>query len=88
MNIRSKLFGFYAIAHELIHLLVNDLIEQNNVDHWHKERLVDHYFSKILHVDRYQNIPDFIDTKTVDVAFETFSLQGARRVILELQKEK
>ena len=87
-NIKSTFLGVYSIAHELIHLLIHDLIEENKIEHWHKERLVDHYLFKILHVDRYQKIPESIDTKIVDEVFESYLSQGAERVILELKKRK
>ncbi|KKW32095.1 MAG: hypothetical protein UY76_C0042G0007 [Candidatus Uhrbacteria bacterium GW2011_GWA2_52_8d] len=86
-NIKSRFLGAYNIGHELIHLLIHDLIEKNNIDHWQKERLVDHYLFKILHVNRYQNIPESIDTKIVDEIFESYSSQGVERVIRELNKK-
>lgn len=86
-NIKSRFLGAYTIAHELIHLLIHDLIDKNKIDHWQKERLVDHYLFKILHVDRYQKIPESIDTKIVDGVFESYSSQGVERVIRELNKK-
>lgn len=88
LNIRSSFFGFYAIAHETIHLLIHDLIEKHNIDHWQKERLVDNYFFEILNIDKFQTIPTGVNVQGVDAIFQRFSSKGAEFVIHELHSMK
>lgn len=60
-----------TIAHEIVHMTIQYLIDQYHVRHWRKERLVDllmeHYFPRLK---KMQNIKE--NVSIVDQAFEKF----------------
>ena len=60
-----------VIIHEIIHLLIEHLIQKHNIEHWQKERIVDLFFSKIKPgLNRMQNLP--IDTGKINETFNNF----------------
>ncbi|MCX6787251.1 MAG: hypothetical protein NTY93_01860 [Candidatus Kaiserbacteria bacterium] len=73
VNITSQLQGGVegTVAHEIIHMTVQYLIDQYHVRHWRKERWVDllmeRYFPEL---EKMQNIKE--DVSMVDQAFEKF----------------
>jgi hypothetical protein len=81
MNINSQNFGVFTIPHEIIHLLIHDLIEKYKIDHWSKERLVDLYLFQILGFDKFQPIQDQDLIKKVDSAYQKFAPEGVEKVI-------
>jgi predicted SprT family Zn-dependent metalloprotease len=68
----QKKFGIgvsKVIAHEIIHLSIQQWIVEYDVEHWEKERIVDSIILKIApEISRMQNVP--IDTKKIDKIFE------------------
>lgn len=66
---KTELALLRTAVHEIIHLSIQHLIEQYNVDHWKKERIVDLTLKKINpELNTMQELP--IDTKSIDLAFE------------------
>ena len=60
-----------VIMHEIVHLLIEGLIQKYNVEHWRKERIVDLICFKINPTANYlQSIP--IETEKIDKAFDSF----------------
>ncbi|MFH1236401.1 MAG: hypothetical protein V1685_05730 [Parcubacteria group bacterium] len=69
INDKSRGGTVGIVAHEIVHMTIQYLIDQYHVRHWRKERLVDllteHYFPGLK---KMQNIKD--DVGVVDQAFE------------------
>ncbi|OHA47283.1 MAG: hypothetical protein A2541_01860 [Candidatus Taylorbacteria bacterium RIFOXYD2_FULL_36_9] len=66
---KSEIALFRNAIHEIIHLSIQSFIDENKVDHWVKERIVDLILRKI---DPESNIMQkiSIDTQSIDLAFE------------------
>lgn len=58
-----------TIFHEIIHLVINPLIEKNKIEHWVKERLTDLILKKLVpELSKEQFLP--IKTENIDKIFE------------------
>ncbi len=68
---KSEVALFRNTIHEIVHLSIQSFINENKIDHWVKERLVDLIFQKI---DPELNIIQkmSIDTQSIDLAFEKY----------------
>ncbi|MBN1325577.1 hypothetical protein JW977_01165 [Candidatus Falkowbacteria bacterium] len=84
INIATCKFPVKTIAHEIIHLMIHDLIEKFEISHWEKERLVDLYIRDILSKDIMQNIKDAELIKKVDGVYEKYKSNGAESVISKI----
>lgn len=78
-NINSR--GRYTIVHEIIHLMIENLIQKYKISHWQKERMVDLYLSKIFDDYVLQNIEKLRGVKKVDGVFEKKYKLGAEKLI-------
>lgn len=69
INTSTQISRVGTAVHEIVHMTIQYLIDQYNVRHWYKERLVDlileHYFPGLK---KMQNIQE--DVSIVDAAFE------------------
>lgn len=74
-----------TIAHEIIHLMIHDLIEKYKISHWEKERLVDLYINDIYGGEIFQNIEDNELIKKVDCIYKKYKFQGIKKVISKLE---
>jgi len=63
-------FNYKNLAHEIIHLFIEPLIQKYKIEHWQKERIVDLITSKILSDYNMQKTP--VETKSVDKSFNKF----------------
>jgi hypothetical protein len=73
INLRDKVFDFLVktVIHESIHLMIEKLIKDNNVDHWRKERIVNLIIEKEFQsAYKMNNSPEY--AKDVDVLFKEF----------------
>lgn len=62
-----------VIIHEIIHLMIEHLIQKYKISHWTKERIVDLIFSKILpSLAKEQNLSGRIDIKEIDGIFNKY----------------
>jgi hypothetical protein len=60
-----------VIAHEIIHLLIDQLVLKYKLGHWQKERIVDLVLEKTCpKINKIQELP--ADTKKLDTAFKKF----------------
>jgi hypothetical protein len=75
-----------TMTHEIIHLLIEQFIRENKIDHWTKERLVDLLLDQFaLDLNKFQNLP--IDTYKIDQIFEK-NYPDVEKIIQNLEKEK
>ncbi|MBU1558045.1 hypothetical protein KKC45_03725, partial [Patescibacteria group bacterium] len=66
---KSELSLFKIPVHEIIHLSIQPFIDEYDVDHWIKERIVDSILEKIApELNTMQKVP--IETKNIDESFE------------------
>ena len=73
INLRANVpeFLIKTVIHECIHLMIENLIAKNKVNHWHKERIVDLIMDKEFESTfKVQNLPDH--AKDVDPIFQKF----------------
>lgn len=60
-----------VLFHEMIHLTFEDLILKYQIPHWHKERLVDLFFKRLIPEKAFeQNLPN--EVLAVDTAFAEY----------------
>lgn len=73
------------VFHETIHLVIEPLIRQYKIPHWHKERLVDLYYKKIFPNKSFeQNLPK--DVLSIDSIFEQY-YKNPEVVVSEMAKQ-
>lgn len=85
INIATCKFPIKTVAHEIIHLMIHELIEKFGISHWEKERLVDLYIRDVLSKDIMQNIKDAELIKKVDKVYEEYKAEGADSIISKLR---
>ncbi len=72
--------------HEMVHLTIEDLIQEFNIDHWTKERLVDLIYAKFFPAKkRLQRNPE--KTENIDEIFNRF-FPDVKKIISEISKLK
>jgi len=68
INFRSGMALIRTIFHEIVHLAIEKDIQDKNISHWYKERIVDLLVAKFLSkISKLQEIP--IDTYEIDDIF-------------------
>ena len=73
LNLKDRASDFLikTVLHESIHLMIEELIKQNNVDHWRKERIVNLIMDKEFESEfKMNNSPEY--AKDVDKIFNDF----------------
>lgn len=75
----------YVISHEIIHLTIENLIKENNIDHWTKERIVDLIYNR-FHSEKsnLQTNPD--EPEKVKEIFDRY-FPDIKKVIIELSNK-
>mgnify|MGYP006300935663 CR=1 FL=1 len=76
----------YTVAHEILHLMIEHLIQKYKISHWQKERIVDLYMSKIFDDYGLQNIDDKKGIKKVDKIFKDNYDLGVEKIIKLIKK--
>lgn len=84
--VNINLMCTYTVAHEILHLMIENLIQKHKVNHWQKERIVDLYMSKIFDDYGLQNIDDRKGVKKVDKLFKDNYTLGLEKVIKIVKK--
>lgn len=83
--VNINLMRVYTIAHEIVHLMIEYLIRKHKISHWHKERMVDLYLSKIFNDYGLQNIKKIPGIKKIDDIFEKKYKLGAENLIKSIK---
>lgn len=84
--VNINLMCTYTVAHEILHLMIEDLIQKYKISHWQKERIVDLYMSKIFDDYGLQNIDDRKGVKKVDKIFKDSHALGVEKMIKMIKK--
>lgn len=72
------------IRHEIVHITIENLIREHDIDHWTKERLVDLVYSKFFPAEkRTQRDPK--KSEQIDVIFNQF-FPDMKKIILEIDE--
>ena len=81
-NIEDSRGIMFTIAHEIIHLTIENLVEEHRIDHWTKERMVDRIFEK-FYPDRAALQRDPPNAQRVDKLFDEH-FPNVQKIITEL----
>ena len=85
VNIGNR-FPVRTICHEMIHLTIQDLIEEYEIEHWVKERIVDLVMVKFFpEVKKIQNEGELENEKEINEIFEKH-FPDIEKVIIEISK--
>jgi len=84
--VNINLMCTYTVAHEILHLIIGDLIQKYKISHWQKERIVDLYMSKIFDDYGLQNIDDKKGVKKADKVFKDNYALGVEKIIKMIKK--
>lgn len=74
-----------TILHEIIHLTIENLIKEYNIDHWTKERLVNLIYNR-FYPEKASLQTDPKDKEKVQEAFDKY-FPDIKKVIIELSKQ-
>jgi hypothetical protein len=87
-KITAKKEGIKTIVHEIIHLIIQPLIDKNKISHWEKERIVDLILNSkefsFLGYDIWQK--DYHGAEKIDELFEEYFFEDVKGFFEKIKK--